>query len=281
MRSHPIALAAVPALLCSLCVLRIGSAPTRLLLLQVAAACAAFLAAHAAARALDGDWRRKADGWLLLGLALLAWIPLLGDAAESPRRWTSVLGIQLYVAPVLLPTFLLLWQRAAASNITAPVVLVCSATLLATGLLLQPDAPQLTAFTLGCTAALRRSHLRWATKTIVLLGVVTASALAWMAPDPLNPVPYVEGVFSLAGSHSLWAFAICILAAAIPVLVLAWLDLRAGRTGTLGVSVYFACLFLLAPLQVTPVPLLGLGAGPVIGYFVMASLAMNRNGGVA
>jgi hypothetical protein len=61
-----------------------------------------------------------------------------------------------------------------------------------------------------------------------------------------------------------------VLAAALPVMALGWLARKTSSPGILAACLYFTVLYLLAPAQVTPVPLIGFGAGPVIGYFIMA-----------
>ena len=48
--------------------------------------------------------------------------------------------------------------------------------------------------------------------------------------------------------------------------------LAGASAGPLAVAVYYATLFALAPLQTTPVPLLGFGAGPILGYLLVASV---------
>ena len=42
-----------------------------------------------------------------------------------------------------------------------------------------------------------------------------------------------------------------------------------GPRGLLAVAMYYVALVGLAPLEITPVPLLGFGAGPILGYLLM------------
>ena len=103
---------------------------------------------------------------------------------------------------------------------------------------------------------------------MLLIGVIAT----WRLPDPLAPVPYVEGVFRLAADVSPWALAAAVLSAVLPVATLAHVARQNRSVGVLAVAVYLAGVFALAPLQVTPVPLLGFGAGPILGYFLAAGL---------
>lgn len=53
---------------------------------------------------------------------------------------------------------------------------------------------------------------------------------------------------------------------------LVWVARTSGCSSALAVAVYYATLFALAPLEITPVPLLGFGSGPILGYFLVTSL---------
>ncbi len=101
----------------------------------------------------------------------------------------------------------------------------------------------------------------------------------WRAPDPLAPVRYVEGAFVLAAEASPFALLAALIFAALPVTAFVWVARVTGSSGTCAVAVYYASLFALAPLQATPVPLLGFGAGPILGYCLVAS-AVSRTSAI-
>lgn len=102
----------------------------------------------------------------------------------------------------------------------------------------------------------------------------------WWLPDPLELVPFVEGIFSIALHYSGWVFGLAVFSAAIPIIAMAWVAYRTRSQGVLAVGLYFLTLYLLSPLEVTPVPLLGFGAGPLLGYFIVASQITFRSGDV-
>ena len=152
----------------------------------------------------------------------------------------------------------------------APAIYAASVAVAATALVLQPDASQLSAFALAMLLLLAASSahllLRWALVAVL----VACTLVAWRIPDPLAPVRYVEGVFHLAAEISPLALLAALISAAMPVMALVWVARVTRSIGTLAVAVYYTSLFALAPLQVTPVPLLGFGAGPILGYFLVA-----------
>lgn len=221
--------------------------------------------------------------WLVLGLAVSLWLPIvLSSEPYGPARWLSLAGLRLYFAPVVLPLMIFLLS----APLAIPALLhlgVVATTALA--LTLQPDAAQLTAYSFAILASLFISRVsvisqvsglrRWFAPALLAL-LVPCLYVAWRIPDPLAPVPYVEGVFNIAAVASPIALLAALAFAAMPVAGFVWLawahrSSAAIRLATLPVAAYYAALFALAPLQITPVPLLGYGAGPILGYFLVTA----------
>ena len=211
--------------------------------------------------------------WPVVAMAVLLFAPLAFGGAGSPHRWLVLGGIRLYLAPVVIPLFLLTWHLAAKDKSASQLASAAAMVLVGLALMLQPDASQLTAFALAALALLVGSGLSRALKCAVMAGLLVLAVVSWQMPDPLLPVLHVEGVFQLARQVSLLALVASIMAAALPVIALVWLSFTRRSAGLLAVAVYYATLFALAPLQLTPVPLLGFGAGPVLGYFLATRLA--------
>jgi hypothetical protein len=271
MSPHILVAAPIPALLGSLLLLQLALAPRALVVQQAIVAIVAITSALLYLRYAKPKPTTRASLWLLLGTVALVWAPLLGVASSSPHRWLGLVGFRIYIAPVVLPLFLLLWHRALSDSQATAASSIGAAALIGLGLLVQPDAAQLTAFALASVPVLGFSKPLRIARLLTLTALLGAAAVSWRQPDPFAPVPYVEGVFTLAASSSIWALLAAILSAALPITALAWLASRTGSKSVLAVMLYFVALYLLTPLQVTPVPLLGFGAGPIIGYFIMAS----------
>jgi hypothetical protein len=266
---------AVPAISLSIWLLHIAQVPRSTLMLQVVAAAFASLVFVV----LVSSRRIKLPDnteWVLLLLLLSLFVPLLATTPSGPERWLVLGGVRLYVAPVVLPVALFLLG---APLIRTPWLYAAAVIAGAVALVLQPDASQVSAFALGMLAlVVSRSHFRLRLALLAVLLVCTA--FAWQIPDPLMPVRHVEGVFSLAAEISPFALVAALVSAALPVLALLWAAWLTRSSGTFAVAVYYAALFAQAPLQVTPVPLLGFGAGPILGYFLVAEIISRASNAV-
>lgn len=261
-------LAGAPAVAGSLAVMWLAEVPSALLAQQAGAATvAAVVAVMLARRTTPGA---TAPRWLVPLLAAALFVPIAIGSGPGPQRWVGAAGVRLYLAPLILPVFLRL-APGSASGVAALIVA-------GVGLLVQPDAAQATATACAAVA------LGWATRRAagLRLGVLAAlgacAVAAWRRPDPLAPVPHVEGVFLVAASAGAAALTAAWAAAALPVVTLGWLGVSARDPGLLAPALYYAALLAQAPLLVTPVPLLGYGVAPILGYAAMTALSATPAG---
>lgn len=265
--------AAVPALILSVLLLSSAGAPRSALIQQVLVAAFAISASVIAARARRAS-RPPMGHWLALTLAACLFLPLLFGAGAGVHRWLPLGGILLYVAPVVLPLSLFLIGASSGAS----TIYVLSTTMMAAALLFQPDAAQLSAFAVAMSTILVNSPWRFPLRLGLFALILCCAVAAWRVPDPLTPVRYVEGVFRLAADVSTFALLAAVVSAALPVLGLVWFARSTRCISPLAVAAYYTTLFALAPLQVTPVPLLGFGSGPILGYFLIASIISSSGG---
>lgn len=263
--------AAIPAVALSFWLLRAADAPRSVQILQIGA-----LAVAAAIYAAITYVRRRrsvtAPQWLALPLALSLFMPLVAASPGEPARWLVLGGARLYIAPIVLPLIVLLLAAPPRASIVGAVSVAAAVV----ALVLQPDAPQLTAFALALLVVPATHDGPLAVRLVLCAALLIAAVVGWRAPDPLAPVRYVEGVFDIAAETSLLVFVAAVAAAVLPVAALTWVAHVRRSRGPFAVAVYLGSLFALAPFQVTPVPLLGFGSGPVLGYFLVAGILMHR-----
>lgn len=194
----------------------------------------------------------------LLGLA----VPLLLDRA-APSRWIPVGALQLYAAPLLLPALVVVCAKWSHANGLAQssIALATASALLA----LQPDASQVLALLAAGTVIMVRVRRNTILRYVCWLFIASMAAWALTQPDPLQPVPYVEGVFSTAFRHSSLSGALVVLGA-FGFLSGLWLCALRWSKDLFALIAYYAVLFVMSALALTPAPILGFGAGPLLGY---------------
>jgi hypothetical protein len=252
-------------------VLSFGAAGRSTWIIQVLAICLACALALVGAQLGRRTSARSPAGpiiaFALLGIAL----PLLAEA-PGPERWASLGPINLYMAPALLPSFLVacwVWiARGERSQNFALAAIVGASVLLAA----QPDASQALALLAASAVAVARSPSRSPVSIVALAFAALATAWAFSQPDPLQPVAHVEGVFALALGHSLFAGA-AVIAGAAALVVGLHMNSSGGRTWLSVVAVYYAVLFACSVAGLTPAPLIGYGAGPWLGFGLMVAAA--------
>lgn len=203
----------------------------------------------------------------LLGIA----VPFLAET-PGPQRWASLGPINLYMAAALLPSFILacsVWIARGGRSQHLAFTAIAGASLL---LAAQPDASQTLALLAASAVAVARSPLRSSVTIVALAFAALATAWAFSRPDPLQPVAHVEGVFALALGHSLFAGA-AVIASAAALVVGLHVNSSGGRTWLSAVAVYYAVLFACSVAGLTPAPLIGYGAGPLLGFGLMVATA--------
>ncbi|WP_339913888.1 hypothetical protein [uncultured Brevundimonas sp.] len=208
---------------------------------------------------------------ILLGVAVVVvGASLAGAPQQGVHRWLDLGPLHINVAFVALPAAVvaLAWHRE--RRLAWGLVLAVQGLLV-----VQPDASQATAFglALGVVAlqAPLSTRLRYG-----IIGLATALAAAsWLRPDPLEAIPEVEGIVGLAYAVSpvLALLAVVVLVATLlaPVLVAGSAD-RQGQTGGLALSAYFLTAAATTLFGAFPMPLLGVGMSPILGFWLGVGL---------
>lgn len=267
----PFLLAAVLPMIASLVVLSLAGVGKNIWLTQLTFIGAAFLLG-ATGRFYD----RRLDGFrLACGIIFLTWIglsvPLLIQSL-APHRWVPLGPLKLYVAPLILPSFfaacsVFVRERGKMGAIVF-VALIGASMLLA----IQPDAFQVLALLAGAAALFLRYRTDFLRSIITLIIIAIMTGWAFTRPDPLEPVPYVEGVFALALQNSVFAGCV-VIASALILIVSLYVYARRGADWLVAVAAYYAILFVGSVAGLTPAPLIGYGAGPLLGYGLMAAVS--------
>jgi cell division protein FtsW (lipid II flippase) len=250
--------------------------------LAVAIGCA-VVAAHGVA---VGSWARNLVAWVvgaaaawaiarrpgvlpafLLAAPVALAATLLNAPQEGVHRWIDVGPLHINAAAALLPAAIVAlaalrdrrWSWIAAAAILGLLVL-------------QPDASQATAFGAGMLVVLAFLRAPAAVRAGGAVVTVLAIAAAWMRPDPLAPVPEVEGIIGLAWG---WSPLAAVAAVALLAATALWplrIALADGPAKAAALALAACCtMSSLAPaLGAFPVPLVGVGMSPVLGFWLGA-----------
>ena len=198
----------------------------------------------------------------VVAIAALMMLTLFTKGMESVHRWIPLGPIRLNVSMAVAPAILfLIWDKPGRASWLLAV-------FTASIYVLQPDAGQAAAFAVPACLLISGSHpIKHAYRWAAVVAIAGLAAAAYFRPDPLAPVPYVEQVFQLAfsgGLASLFAVLVCAAGLCIPF----GIDAPAERkTLAFAFLAYFICCFAVTELGNFPVPVLGAGAGPVLGWF--------------
>lgn len=208
----------------------------------------------------------------LQGVALLACaVPLIG-AASKPVRWIKIGPMSLYVAAAVVPAALVAFERLTRKRSRAATLSAVLLLALALVIALQPDAAHLLALALGVAGLTASSALSALERIALITALAALTLVAFLQPDPLHPVPHVETVFKLAFQHG-WGPGLGVLSSALAFLGLLFLRLRALSPRLGGLACYYLVLFAASVAGLTPAPLIGYGAGPLLGFGLMAAAA--------
>ncbi|HEX8319293.1 hypothetical protein [Longimicrobium sp.] len=270
----PVYLAApVPALGVGVLTMRMSDVPPSLWAQNVAAWAVGTVLCVTLARPRTSTARpRWVDGVAVLTLAALA-ATLLAPGVDGVHRWLPLGPVRLHAAAVLLPVLIVALDRLSRARGWWTSALVAVAAMLA--LFLQPDAAQATAFGVAAVLLLSvKTEIRAA--RLACLGIVAAlAALTWTRRDPLAPVPYVEEIVGLAASlGTVWA-----VAAVASLLLLPAPFLIAGRGAVrhagIALGAYVAITAAAPFFGSFPVPVMGYGMSPIIGYLAGLGLFLH------
>ncbi|MFW6678624.1 hypothetical protein ACOAOT_13270 [Lacrimispora sp. AGF001] len=211
---------------------------------------------------------------LLLPAAIIALIlTFANQGMEGVHRWISIGAVKLNVAIIVLPIILLeLYQVLKIRGLTYAGV---SAFIILLVLFFQPDASQLTGFAIPVMIMLsqntRSKKIRFLITGVSVLFIV----LSWIRLDHLPPVNYVERILMMvADMGGIW-FVLGIISLAIlpaPFILL-------PPKNAVSVSRYIGCYYIVILLSTLfgnfPVPLMGYGISPIVGYYLSLTWYFN------
>ncbi|MFP2931432.1 hypothetical protein ACLESO_40855 [Pyxidicoccus sp. 3LG] len=145
----------------------------------------------------------------------------------------------------------------------------------------QPDAGQATVLAAGAVAMLVGGAVLQSRGARVAVGAVLVilAGCAWLRVDPLAPVEHVERILLLAFSLGLpWAGAALVAGSLLllPMLLVARSPGAENAGLAMGLALYFCTAIGVTFIGNFPVPVMGAGVGPVLGWYAALAVLAAR-----
>ncbi len=219
---------------------------------------------------------RSASPVFTRGMIFAAPVGLLVSLANPGQmgvhRWLDVGPVHANAAALLLPIFVV-----AMAGLVRDVRWIWLAyAVCAVVLIVQPDASQATAFAAAILILVGRLPVTRVARVGLFVLVSSGAGIAWLRPDPLTPVAEVEGIVGLAYAISPLIAVVAVVALGgatlAPVMIFARPEPSSVRTAALALSAYFVLLALTPLFGAFPVPIVGIGMSPIVGFWLGAGL---------
>jgi cell division protein FtsW (lipid II flippase) len=187
---------------------------------------------------------------------------------DGVHRWILLGNFRLHASAVVAPVMI-----ACVATAPSQYLMITAAIAPAIALALQPDAAQASSFAAACGVVLF-SHLKQDPLKLAggAIALIACSILSILRLDPLKPVRHVEGIYDAVSSKGiLWA----VLATATLFLLsvphfLAWT--RRHQSLSMALGVYVAAVTIAPAWGTFPVPVMGYGVSPILGYYIALAL---------
>lgn len=193
----------------------------------------------------------------------------LFEGIEGVHRWIHIGPLALNVGFISIPVLLIvIYKMADHQNSNASNILIL---VIAAILCLQPDASMLSAFSIALVPFYYTNNKNgfWKYSWILLLSL---SCISWLNLDNLEPVPYVEDILMLAVQQSIIYLLGCVISLVIMLIPFFKRDLSAhDKRISVSLGLFFLVLILSTLLGNFPVPLIGYGISPIVGYLLSVS----------
>ncbi|PSJ91091.1 cell division protein [Brevibacillus fortis] len=211
----------------------------------------------------------------IMVIFVLLLLTFLDSGVENVHRWISIGPFQLYIASIVLPFLIVqLWSLLVTNNWWITFAITTSISLLVS---LQPDASEVTAFTLSMAILLwskaNHSIIRYFVVSLLFIFVIRS----WIYLDHLLPVSYVEGILYLVADMGTVWLLIGVISILILILPFLFLHPLHSKILSLTLGIHFTIIYMTTFFGNFPVPIMGYGASPIIGYLLaLTSIIRSR-----
>ena len=203
--------------------------------------------------------------YIIIPLLLLI-LTFIYPGLDGVHRWIAIGPVRINISMVVLPIIMVvLWELLNARGLWVAATLVLIICIL---LFIQPDASQLTSFAVPMMIMLcsktNKNIFRLMITGVGLVFIV----VSWLFLDSLPPVSYVEGIVGLVASMGYIWLILGVLALVILPIPFLLFPPRNFRLVSVCIGLYYSFVLLSTLIGNFPVPLMGYGISPILGYFI-------------
>jgi hypothetical protein len=203
--------------------------------------------------------------FILLPVVLLA-LTFNRSGMMGVHRWISIGPVKLNVSMVFMPaTIILLWELL---KVKAWWFAMSMTVIISLLLFIQPDASQLTGFAIPMMIMLCSKTNKKVPRSIIVGALSILVIISWIYLDGLPPVAYVEGIVSLVASMGQIWLVLGIISLALLPMPFILFPPRKLKLPSVCIGLYFIIIILSTLFGNFPVPLMGYGISPIIGYII-------------
>ena len=191
-------------------------------------------------------------------------LPFWFDDLDGVHRWLTFGPNKIYIASIILPLLIIhLWKFALNNRVRYTIGLIFITLLI---LLIHPDAGQLTSFACAAAIILWVKINNWMIKLLSFTLTTALVIISWLYLDDLAPVPYVEHIIFLVADLGYVWFILGVLS--LILLLSPFFFYGKKNIISLSLGVYFLMAIIVTLFGNFPMPIMGYGISPVIGYLI-------------
>jgi hypothetical protein len=196
---------------------------------------------------------------LLLGLTFI------GPNIDGVHRWLRIPFFTLNIATIVIPITIVAFYRLIEEK--QYVMSLIGTIVIAVFLFLQPDASQLLAFSLPMIVLLLKSKISKVITTSFSMVLLLLTLKSWIELDSLQPINYTEGILTMVYDTSIVLYIIGIASLLwVPICFLV-LCQKQSRNICVGITSYYWMMSCATFVGNFPVPFMGYGLSPILGFY--------------
>lgn len=202
---------------------------------------------------------------ILISLLLII-LTFISPGMDGVHRWLSIGIIKFNVSMIVLPILIIeLWKLSQIKGLSFTIITTIAISIL---LLIQPDASQLTGFAIPMMFMLCSKTDKKVLRLLIFGILSILIVLSWVFLDSLPKVAYVEGILSLLANMGLIWLTLGVLSLIILPVPFILFPPKNLKLPSICVGLYFIIILISTFFGNFPLPLMGYGISPIIGYFI-------------